>query len=35
MFTQLRKRIFSGQFLLVLFVEVAASMIIKLVTCLL
>ena len=35
MFTQLRKRIFTGRFLTVLFVEVIASMLIKLITCLL
>ena len=35
MFTKLRKRIFSGRFLQVLFVEVVASLLIKLVTCLL
>lgn len=35
MFTRLRKRIFTGQFFLVLCVEVVASMLVKLVTCLL
>lgn len=34
MFAQLRKRILNGQFLVVLFVEVIAAMLVKLVTCL-
>ena len=35
MFAQLRKRILNGQFLLVLVVEVIATVLVKLVTCLL
>lgn len=35
MFTQLRKRLLSGRFLLALVVEVIASLIVNLVTCLL